>query len=105
MQKEIEGILQSQNTGARVCKKDTHSFTVYDCPEWGLTLENKLLDRFPELVITVESSNKSLSGFILILTRNNTQHEVIWTMVAGLLLAMQYYIYKDCLYHTISLFK
>jgi hypothetical protein len=104
LQKDIEEILNAHDTGARVCKTDNSQFIVYDCPEWGQQLENKLLGKYPQMTISIQSSNKSLSGFILLLSVNNIQHEMTWATIVGLLLAMNYFFYKECVYHTIALF-
>lgn len=104
LQKDIELILKTHDTGARVCKTDTNQFTVYDCPEWGLQLENTLLNKYPELIVSMQSSNKSLSGFIILLSVNRIDYEITWAAVVGLLLALNYYLYKECVYHTINLF-
>jgi len=101
LQEQVEIIVKSNETGARVLKRGDHMLVIIDCAEWGQQQENQLFSYNPNISITMQVCNKSLSGFIIMLSISHpTHHEIGWVILIGLLLALNFAFCKECFHHT-----
>ena len=101
LQEQVEAIIRSDETGARVQKRGEHMLVILDCAEWGQQQENQLFAYNQNISITMQVSNKSLSGFIIMLsTGPASNHEIGWVVLVGLLLALNFAFCKECFKHS-----
>jgi hypothetical protein len=95
LQRHLEKITRSHQTGSRVCKLNENTLAVYDCPEWGVHLENDLYREFPNTTVAVKSCHNSLSGFILLVTQPKVFAETAWALVVTLLLTVLIIMFRN----------
>ena len=99
LQRYLEKLTRSHETGSRVLKLDDDTFAIYDCPEWGQQQEYLLLKEFPECSVSIKSNHTSLSGFVLLISKPVTQKEMLWTFIISLLLAAIIIMFRDTWKH------
>jgi hypothetical protein len=88
---KLQELFQSQNTGARVITVNDNTYVVYDCSLWDTKMESLLLRHFNNVHIDIKSSNKSLSGFEIVLHMDSLSQHLWWlvcTIPLFIILAM-----------------
>lgn len=97
MQQNIETILKTSETGARVEKINANSFKVYHCPHWNSSMEYQLTEKIPNLKVSITESEKSLSKFEILLVKPVIYVQVTLACIVGSLLAVFYVLYREIL--------
>ena len=69
VQSYLTNLLQTSRFGGRTVLRDEHTLIVYDTPNWGDREARALRAKFPQCDVVVQSSDMSLSGFIVIVTQ------------------------------------
>ena len=71
VQRYLNALLQTQRYGGRIVARDEKTLIVYDNPQWSDREARALRARFPECDVSVQASDSSMSGFILVVTRHS----------------------------------
>lgn len=95
MQQNIETILKTNETGARVEKINANTYKVYHCPRWNSSMEYELIEKIPNLKVYVTESEKSLSKFEILLVKPVIYVQVTLACIVGLLMGVFLMLYKD----------
>jgi hypothetical protein len=74
----LNKLVQSERFGGRVVARDERTLIVFDTPNWGERESRSVRSKFPECSVEVHAFDGSLSGFIVLVTR---QHEP-WTLAS-----------------------
>ena len=74
---EIEGRLEIQTNGRLV---------LYDCPHWSHKASSLLFYQYPNIIISINQCNSSISGFVVVF-EEKSQHHARLRMVISLILA------------------
>ncbi len=69
VQSYLAQLLQTRRHGGRTVLRDERTLIVYDTPHWGDREARALRAKYPECDVAVQSSEMSLSGFIVIVTK------------------------------------
>lgn len=69
VQAYLSQLLQTRRYGGRTVLRDEKTLIVYDTPHWGDREARALRAKHPECDVSVQSSETSLSGFIVIVSR------------------------------------
>jgi hypothetical protein len=62
-------LLNTHRFGGRIVVRDEKTLIVYDTPAWGDREARALRARFPECDVSVQASDQSMSGFVVIVAR------------------------------------
>lgn len=77
--------------GARVIVSHDHTLLILDCPIWTERSTRKIKHAFPDVDVEVESTEHSLSGFVVILHRGKAgAKHVSMACFAGVLAVLLY---------------
>lgn len=65
----IHALLQTSRYGGRVVIRDEKTLIVFDTPSWSEQESRALRAKFPECDVAVQAFDGSMSGFIVIVTK------------------------------------
>jgi len=84
----IRQLIHSDRHGGRVLCTDEHTLVLYDCGVWMDVYSTLVRESFPECDITIQTSQSSLSGFIVIFRLHPDRSVFFWIFLTLLLLAV-----------------
>ena len=71
VQKFLHQLLQTGRYGGRTVVRDERTLIVYDTPSWSERESRAVRRKFPECEVAVQAFEGSMSGFIVIVSRQS----------------------------------
>ncbi len=87
VQQFVTHLIQTDRFGGRVIIRDGNTVLLYDVPRWGEEHARAVRARFPECGVSYMANGHSMSGFVVIVTRQSQPRAQIWASVFVLALA------------------
>jgi len=85
----VLGLINSDRHGGRTLRTGNHTLVLYDCGFWADTYSTMVKDAFPEVDISIQISQGSLSGFIVVFHLSPDRSAYLWIALSvGLLMAL-----------------
>ena len=84
----VQDICQMERFGGRCVRVDFGMWEIYDVANWTEDHAKQLHRRFPSIAHHVVACRKSLSGYCIVLERQQSSHAWTSVMVAGVMTAI-----------------
>lgn len=100
----IEGILSKVGLEGRLVQQSNGNWILYDCPLWSHKASSLLHYEHPNVIVSIEQCNSSISGFIILFEEKTSDSAWIRAVVALVLasaLLVTLYVY----YHRFAVLK
>ena len=84
----LQDLCQMDRFGGRCVRVDYGIWEIYDVANWTEDHVAQLHRRFPSIAHSVRACQKSLSGYCIVLERQQSSHTWTSVMVAGVMVAI-----------------
>jgi len=84
---ELEGRLEIQNNGKVI---------LFDCPYWSHKASALLCYQYPNVIISINQCNNSISGYVVVFeekSRHHAQLRMIISLIFGFMILFTLYVY------------
>jgi hypothetical protein len=84
----VLNLIQSDRHGGRTIRTDERTMVLYDCGYWADAYSTLVKDAFPEVDISVQVSQGSLSGFVVVFHLSADRSAYLWAALTVALVAL-----------------
>lgn len=78
----VLNLVQSERHGGRTLRTNEHTLVLYDCGFWADTYSTLVKDAFPEVDISIQVSQGSLSGFVVVFHLMSDRSAYLWVALS-----------------------
>lgn len=96
MNKKLEKIFHSNETGARIMQLNSTLYAVYDSPVWNDNMARMITNTIPNVQFLIKSNSDSLSGFEIQISIPAFYHRFIWLILVIALFVVLAYFVNEC---------